>query len=80
MTENRLLDLLLRFDVETIYKATVSMVLRLLSRLRFDVETIYKATREHHLILTISLRFDVETIYKATEMWKAIIGGCCGLM
>ena len=35
---------MLRFDVETIYKATNHAKHCLLSKLRFDVETIYKAT------------------------------------
>ena len=35
---------MLRFDVETIYKATNDSFLRLMPSLRFDVETIYKAT------------------------------------
>ena len=35
---------LLRFDVETIYKATFSRFFGVLISLRFDVETIYKAT------------------------------------
>ena len=34
----------LRFDVETIYKATHNLLCDLLFWLRFDVETIYKAT------------------------------------
>ena len=35
---------MLRFDVETIYKATRAMITVSSSGLRFDVETIYKAT------------------------------------
>ena len=35
---------MLRFDVETISKATQSVALACVSRLRFDVETISKAT------------------------------------
>lgn len=35
---------MLRFDVETISKATSVSVLVTISRLRFDVETINKAT------------------------------------
>ena len=35
---------MLRFDVETIYKATNKTISGALSQLRFDVETIYKAT------------------------------------
>ena len=35
---------MLRFDVETIYKATATSTMQATSRLRFDVETIYKAT------------------------------------
>ena len=34
----------LRFDVETIYKATQHSTLIKIQVLRFDVETIYKAT------------------------------------
>ena len=34
----------LRFDVETIYKATKVAYRMSMFRLRFDVETIYKAT------------------------------------
>ena len=34
----------LRFDVETIYKATIHRSMRSGVLLRFDVETIYKAT------------------------------------
>ena len=36
---------MLRFDVETIYKATVHISCYISLSLRFDVETIYKATR-----------------------------------
>ena len=36
---------MLRFDVETIYKATILLNLLMLMQLRFDVETIYKATK-----------------------------------
>ena len=35
---------MLRFDVETIYKATIIRKFRRNRMLRFDVETIYKAT------------------------------------
>ena len=35
---------MLRFDVETIYKATKLSFFELYGQLRFDVETIYKAT------------------------------------
>ena len=35
---------MLRFDVETIYKATKIAFACIINRLRFDVETIYKAT------------------------------------
>ena len=35
---------MLRFDVETIYKATSAYKNYYLKMLRFDVETIYKAT------------------------------------
>ena len=35
---------MLRFDVETIYKATKVMRISFFNTLRFDVETIYKAT------------------------------------
>ena len=35
---------MLRFDVETIYKATNVKTGSSIPRLRFDVETIYKAT------------------------------------
>ena len=35
---------MLRFDVETIYKATPCSKSKQALRLRFDVETIYKAT------------------------------------
>ena len=35
---------MLRFDVETIYKATVFRLAYLARKLRVDVETIYKAT------------------------------------
>ena len=35
---------MLRFDVETIYKATQGKITSGLQVLRFDVETIYKAT------------------------------------
>ena len=36
---------MLRFDVETIYKATLYWRSLIREQLRFDVETIYKATR-----------------------------------
>ena len=36
----------LRFDVETIYKATNKKIKLLIIVLRFDVETIYKATHQ----------------------------------
>ena len=36
---------MLRFDVETIYKATLYNYDKTLITLRFDVETIYKATK-----------------------------------
>ena len=35
---------MLRFDVETIYKATLQQMVYTIYELRFDVETIYKAT------------------------------------
>ena len=37
---------MLRFDVETIYKATSEDYFYYLLSLRFDVETIYKATSQ----------------------------------
>ena len=37
---------MLRFDVETIYKATPDSPTNGLPALRFDVETIYKATAD----------------------------------
>ena len=40
---------MLRFDVETIYKATAYFTARAATMLRFDVETIYKATRNADL-------------------------------
>ena len=45
---------MLRFDVETIYKATNAMIINTSARLRFDVETIYKATK--YRIKTLTLR------------------------
>ena len=36
---------MLRFDVETIYKATYRLKVNSQHKLRFDVETIYKATK-----------------------------------
>ena len=44
---------MLRFDVETISKATPQISKRVAMQLRFDVETISKATGEHK----------IETIY-----------------
>ena len=58
---------LLRFDVETIYKATATFLFCSSAQLRFDVETIYKATSYRNQAHGKELRFDVETIYKATE-------------
>ena len=71
---------MLRFDVETIYKATVKSELAAITELRFDVETIYKATSSLTRLRTSALRFDVETIYKATPFVLSIFIVGCGLM
>ena len=42
---------MLRFDVETIYKATTQTYIMIYSMLRFDVETIYKATSINRRII-----------------------------
>ena len=71
---------MLRFDVETIYKATGGLLLLRPLLLRFDVETIYKATETDRARLVFLLRFDVETIYKATLFLDVIYRSSCGLM
>ena len=63
---------MLRFDVETIYKATKAIKKWGNIELRFDVETIYKATVLAKRSPSGRLRFDVETIYKATWHDKSV--------
>ena len=70
----------MRFDVETIYKATYVSFSIQMDVLRFDVETIYKATTRAEHIIGNMLRFDVETIYKATKINQLIRVRRCGLM
>ena len=57
----------LRFDVETISKATKYTNMVTIKALRFDVETISKATIGEETRPLLELRFDVETISKATS-------------
>ena len=71
---------MLRFDVETIYKATQSNIATRVFKLRFDVETIYKATLKPAFSRRARLRFDVETIYKATTYCLPTHQHGCGLM
>ena len=70
----------MRFDVETISKATETPSSRRSRKLRFDVETISKATIADAIADTSGLRFDVETISKATEILLIIQLPSCGLM
>ena len=70
----------LRFDVETISKATRGVGLVLILTLRFDVETISKATKQHRDMVENMLRFDVETISKATPAVTRLPAVSCGLM
>ena len=71
---------MLRFDVETISKATCGDFTDMGTELRFDVETISKATHPIAISNPPLLRFDVETISKATY-WRAKNAvTCCGLM
>ena len=70
----------LRFDVETISKATMRAVKLTALKLRFDVETISKATDALKKYGHGQLRFDVETISKATKQKNYDNNKCCGLM
>ena len=70
----------LRFDVETISKATNEIIIISANRLRFDVETISKATTYGFLRGVDELRFDVETISKATVKPDNTHISSCGLM
>ena len=70
----------LRFDVETINKATFLPFLLRFFGLRFDVETINKATFLPFLLRFFGLRFDVETINKATVDYVDLNVLRCGLM
>ena len=70
----------LRFDVETISKATFLPDSQHRAQLRFDVETISKATHARNNGCVQPLRFDVETISKATVCFIFASSICCGLM
>ena len=70
----------MRFDVETISKATTGLAIAQTATLRFDVETISKATKFFENISVNPLRFDVETISKATAGQIVFLVSCCGLM
>ena len=70
----------MRFDVETINKATVEGGRTFPPMLRFDVETINKATINWDIAWVAQLRFDVETINKATQIISNNIMFSCGLM
>ena len=70
----------LRFDVETISKATFGVKRLSCCSLRFDVETISKATLLRQNNYRTALRFDVETISKATLLVVLVKVSRCGLM
>ena len=71
---------MLRFDVETISKATFVLITKNVHKLRFDVETISKATLLIVAKQYMQLRFDVETISKATNNDVSGKAFGCGLM
>ncbi len=74
------LDLQLRFDVETKNVATYAVAVERRTPLRFDVETKNVATLHRLRIYCQKLRFDVETKNVATTMKNDAVVKRCGLM